>query len=33
MLERHPTWTVDRDHAALLKSSTVRGYEFLPVRV
>jgi cytochrome P450 len=33
LLKRYPTWQVDRANAALLYTSTVRGYERLPVRV
>ncbi len=32
-LRRYPTWTVDRDGAVLLYTSTVRGYQNLPVSV
>ncbi len=30
-LRRYPTWTVDRDGAVLLYTSTVRGYQNLPI--
>jgi cytochrome P450 len=33
LLKRYPTWEVDRVNASLLYTSTVRGYERLPVRV
>ncbi|TQS43354.1 cytochrome P450 [Cryptosporangium phraense] len=33
MLDRFPTWTVDIDRARLASTSTVRGWETLPVRV
>ncbi len=32
-LRRHPTWDIDHDNAALLYTSTVRGYERLPISV
>jgi cytochrome P450 len=32
-LRRYPTWRVDRDRAVLLPSSTVRGYQYLPIEV
>lgn len=32
-LKRFPTWSVDRDAAVLLHTSTVRGYSSLPVRL
>jgi cytochrome P450 len=32
-LRRYPTWEVDRDRAVLLYTSTVRGYQNLPVSV
>jgi cytochrome P450 len=32
-LKRYPAWEVDRDGAVLLHTSTVRGYETLPVAV
>jgi cytochrome P450 len=32
-LRRYPTWTVDRDGAIMLYTSTVRGYQNLPVSV
>jgi cytochrome P450 len=32
-LKRWPEWQVDRDHAVLLYTSTVRGYLNLPVRI
>ena len=32
-LKRHPTWTVDKEHAVLLHTSTVRGYQQLPIGV
>jgi cytochrome P450 len=32
-LKRWPDWQVDRDHAVLLYTSTVRGYLNLPVRI
>jgi len=33
MLRRHPRWEVDMDRAVPLHTSTVRGYEHLPVSV
>jgi cytochrome P450 len=32
-LKRHPSWTVDKEHAVLLHTSTVRGYQQLPIGV
>ncbi|EFC80732.1 hypothetical protein FrEUN1fDRAFT_6146 [Parafrankia sp. EUN1f] len=32
-LRRFPTWEVDRDNAVRLHTSTVRGYEKLPIAV
>jgi cytochrome P450 len=31
-LARHPSWEVDRDRAARLHTSTVRGWSSVPVR-
>jgi cytochrome P450 len=31
-LMRHPSWSVDKEHAVLLHTSTVRGYQQLPIR-
>jgi cytochrome P450 len=31
-LKRHQSWTVDKEHAVLLHTSTVRGYQQLPIR-
>lgn len=33
LLKRWPTWEVDRKNASLLYTSTVRGYDRLPIRV
>ena len=33
LLKRYPTWEVNRANASLLYTSTVRGYERLPIRV
>jgi cytochrome P450 len=33
VLKRFPTWEVDRDHAVQARTSTVRGWERLPVTV
>jgi cytochrome P450 len=32
-LKRWPDWQVDRDHSVMLYTSTVRGYQNLPVRI
>ena len=32
-LRRWPTWSIDEDRAVLLPSSTVRGYQYLPIIV
>jgi cytochrome P450 len=32
-LKRWPAWQVDRDHAVMLYTSTVRGYQNLPVHI
>jgi hypothetical protein len=31
VLQRFPTWEVDRDRAVQARTSTVRGWETLPV--
>ena len=33
LLQRFPEWEVDMDRAKLASTSTVRGYETLPVRL
>jgi cytochrome P450 len=33
MLQRHPTWEVDRSGAEMIQTTTVRGFSKLPVRV
>jgi len=33
VLERFPEWTVDEANATLTSSSTVRGWESLPVTI
>jgi hypothetical protein len=33
VLKRFPEWTVDDEHAKLASSSTVRGWDTLPVSV
>jgi hypothetical protein len=32
-LKRYKTWTVDKDRAVPLHTSTVRGYKELPINV
>ncbi len=32
VLDRFPTWDVDRDHARMASTATVRGWESMPVR-
>ena len=32
-LKRYKSWVVDNEHAVLLHTSTVRGYQQLPIHV